>query len=108
MEFCKDCGSILFYFKEKGEDKVYCKKCKSAKLSEGKGNFSETHKKKEVGQGFIEGINPSANYDHKCKKCGHIGVEIIDVGILYSDEDNLILLKCGKCGFSERLGHKVT
>jgi len=26
------------------------------------------------------------------------------MGIFYSDEDNLILLKCGKCGWSERLG----
>jgi DNA-directed RNA polymerase subunit M/transcription elongation factor TFIIS len=108
MEFCKNCGSILFYFKEKGETKVYCKKCKNAKTSTGGSSFSEIRKKIEIGRGFIESGNPSANYNHICKKCGHVGVEIIDVGILVSDEDNLILLKCGKCGFSERVGKKTT
>ena len=49
-----------------------------------------------------------ATYDHKCKKCGFSKAQIIDMGIFYSDEDQLILLKCGKCGYSERIGRKVS
>ncbi|MBP7708250.1 hypothetical protein KA107_01075 [Candidatus Pacearchaeota archaeon] len=107
MEFCKNCNSILFYFNELGKVKTYCKKCKLAKEGEST-SFSEKHKIEKKGEGFIHSGNPSANYNHICKKCGHEGCEIIDVGILISDEDNLIMLKCGKCGFSERFGRKVT
>lgn len=107
MDFCKECGSIMFYFKENNLLKSYCKKCRTTKETSSK-SFSQTNKIETKGQGIIEGLNPSANYNHICKKCGHEGVQIIDVGILVSDEDNLILLKCGKCGFSERLGRKTT
>ena len=69
---------------------------------------TERIKKKPVGEGFVEGLNEFANYIHKCKKCGYGKAQIIDMGISYSDEDNLILLKCGKCGFSERIGEKVS
>ena len=47
------------------------------------------------------------NY-YKCPKCGYEKAQIIDMGIFYSDEDNLILLKCGKCGHSERIGRKTS
>ena len=43
-----------------------------------------------------------------CKKCGYDKAQIIDMCIFYSDEDNLILLKCGKCNFAERIGRKVS
>jgi DNA-directed RNA polymerase subunit M/transcription elongation factor TFIIS len=63
---------------------------------------------KIIGEGVVSGMNEFADYNHTCKKCGFEKAQIIDVGIFYSDEDNLILLKCGKCGFSERIGRKTT
>ena len=62
----------------------------------------------EVGEGVVPAINPMATYKYKCKKCGYGKAQIIDMGLSYSDEDNLILLKCGKCGWSERVGNKVS
>jgi len=63
--------------------------------------FFEKGKISEVGNEF-------ADYNHKCQKCGYGKAQIIDMGLSYSDEDNLILLKCGKCGWSERVGNKVS
>jgi len=57
--------------------------------------------------GVVADQNSFATYNHKCKKCGYEKAEIVDLGIFYSDEDNLIFLKCGKCGYSERLGDKT-
>jgi len=71
------------------------------------GGKEKMFNKGRLGKGIVEDINDFAIYENKCKKCGHGKAQIIDVGVLYSDEDNLILLKCGKCGFSERIGRKV-
>ena len=107
MEFCKICNSLLFYFKEKGVVNAYCKKCSISKESLGV-SFTEKSRKEFTGSGITSEENVSATYDNKCRKCGHVGAEVIEVGVLFSDEDHLTLLKCGKCGFSERLGRKVT
>jgi len=55
-----------------------------------------------------EAGNEFATYKHKCSKCGYGKAEVIDLGAQYSDENNLILLRCGKCGWSERVGGKVS
>ena len=107
MEFCKNCNSLTFYFKEKGTVKTYCKKCRTAKESIGT-TFNEKTINEIRGTGISSEKDPTATYDNKCKKCGHIGAQVIDVGVLFSDEDHLILLKCGNCGFSERVGRKAT
>ena len=58
----------------------------------------------EVGKGVVDKENSFATYKHECKKCGHTGAEINDLGVQWSDEDNLYLATCGKCGHSERIG----
>ena len=62
----------------------------------------------EKGKGVKSEENIYATYPNICKKCGHDKAQVIDMGIKYSDEDNLIFLKCGECGFSERIGRKVS
>ncbi len=86
---------------------MYCKKCKSTTGFNG-GAFKESLSHEKVGKGVSNDENIFADYDHPCKKCGHIGAQIIEVGALISDEDSLTMLKCGKCGFAERFGRKVT
>ena len=65
-------------------------------------------KKSKVGAGIAKDENEFATYDNECKKCGYGKAQIIDMGVFISDEDNLIFLKCGKCGFSERIGRKTS
>ena len=107
MEFCRQCGGLLFFLNERGITKVYCKTCKTTKETLSK-SFKETMTTKLKGNGVGSSENNFANYNNICKKCGHNGAEVVNVGVLISDEDNLSFLKCGKCGFSERQGRKVT
>ena len=51
--------------------------------------------------------NILAVYDHLCKKCGYEKAELLEIGASYSDEDNIYRMKCGKCGWVERLEGKV-
>ena len=57
--------------------------------------------------GVSDGENPLAVHDHECKKCGHGKCELIEVAPFYSDEDQFIRMKCGKCGFAEKLEGKL-
>jgi DNA-directed RNA polymerase subunit M/transcription elongation factor TFIIS len=54
-----------------------------------------------------DGINHLAVFDHKCKKCGFGKAEMREIGASYSDEDNVVKMKCGKCGLVEQLEGKV-
>jgi DNA-directed RNA polymerase subunit M/transcription elongation factor TFIIS len=62
----------------------------------------------QIFEGVVNDENEFADYKHVCKKCGFNKAQIIDMGVFYSDEDNLIFLKCGKCGYSERVGRKTS
>ncbi len=55
----------------------------------------------------VEDKNPLAVYDHKCKKCGYDKAQLIEIGIWYSDEDDVVRYKCGRCGYVEKAEGKV-
>ncbi len=91
-----------------GKEKAVCHSCGFVQYS--KVVLSSNEKlpeKEEIGEGAVKGENVFATYEHKCKNCGYDKAQVIDCGIFYSDEDNLIFLKCGKCGTSERVGDKA-
>ena len=54
-----------------------------------------------------DGKNILAVYDHICKKCGHDKSEMLEIGCFYSDEDNVVRMKCGQCGFVEQMEGKI-
>jgi len=114
IQFCEKCGGILRN-QQIDEDQYYlfCDNCHDFKTINAKENFKTSssekiEKQEERGEGVGKDKNIFANYNHVCKKCGYDKAQILDLGVFYSDEDNLILLKCGKCGFSERVGRKVS
>ena len=110
VKFCPKCESVLI--PERIGDGLVSKCFHCGFVLEGeKTPLIEMEKlppKKIVGRKISKEGNEFATYGHKCPKCGFGKAQVIDVGIFYSDEDNLILLKCGKCGWSERLGRKVS
>ncbi|MGY4884528.1 MAG: hypothetical protein ACP5NZ_03035 [Nanobdellota archaeon] len=114
LNFCNKCGGIVRSGKiDKDKSYSFCDNCQEFKLTKtGETttlSFSEIiEKQKEKGEGIKDSINEFANYSNLCKKCGYDKAQILDLGVFYSDEDNLILLKCGKCGFSERIGRKTS
>ncbi|MBS3084516.1 hypothetical protein J4411_01225 [Candidatus Pacearchaeota archaeon] len=108
ISFCKKCKNILSPENYK-ENFTECQKC-GLRQEIKKNLISKEKIKKSIkkGEGFNYDEKIYASYEHICGKCGHNKAQIIDMGIKYSDEDNLIFLKCGKCGFSERIGRKVS
>ncbi len=108
LKFCPKCGDLLIPEKKGEKFFITCEKCgfsKEVKRLIAKENFEP---KKKIGQGITKSENSLATYHNKCSKCGYDKAQIIDMGVSYSDEDNLILLKCGKCGYSERVGRKTS
>lgn len=107
LKFCQKCKALLSPHKTNREIFLKCVSCGFEDFSQ-LTSSEKIEKPNELGKGIILNQNTFANYLNKCKKCGYDKAEIIDMGIFYSDEDNLILLKCGKCGFSERIGRKTS
>jgi|GEM_PF-573781 len=114
LKFCKKCGGILKVHQiDKGKYYLVCDNCPDFELVVTKSNPEITSKEKiekeEIkGEGVSSDKNILATYKHKCSKCGYDKAQILDLGIFYSDEDNLIMLKCGKCGFCERIGRRTS
>lgn len=111
IKFCPKCNSILKHHNENGKIVLKCNKCNySEEMKEGE-NLTikqQMKAKKEIGKGSIEDKDIFATHEFVCKKCGNTKAQIIDRGIGYSDEDNLLLLKCSKCGFSQRTTKKAS
>lgn len=110
LRFCKKCKTLMRPRKREGKIILECKNCGFIKEVKGKDlvtreKIKPTPKRKK---GFVDDKDIFATYNNVCKKCGYHKAEVIDIGLFYSDEDNLILLKCGKCGYSERVGRKVS
>ncbi len=109
MKFCPECKALLVPHKIGEKSILRCQKCDYFKEGVMKPLIEKNKIKQlpERGKGVVKNENEFADYENKCEKCGYGKAQIIDMGIFYSDEDNLIMLKCGKCGFSERIGRKV-
>jgi len=113
IKFCKQCGGILRV--QQIDDKksyLFCDNCGSFELIKPANNqdvsFSEKIGKTEKGAGIKFAKDQPASYPHVCKKCGYDKAQALHLGIFYSDEDNLILFRCGKCGYIERAGRRAT
>ena len=109
LKFCQRCKSLMSPHKINGEDFLKCTQCDFTEdMDELFLKTNEIIRKDELGKGVKDDKNIFATYSNICKKCGHDKAQILDLGIFYSDEDNLILLKCGNCGFSEKIGRKTS
>ena len=109
MEFCPKCKSVLIPRMEGEKFMINCSCCgysRKAKKGEVLIECEKMPKVEEVGEGVVSSINEFATYDHKCEKCGYGKAQIVDMGQWYSDEDNIIVLRCGKCGWAENVSRK--
>lgn len=94
--FCKRCKSVLIPVKR--GDKMVCKSC-GEPVGDAKPLAKEKGKVKMME--VADSKNTLAVHDHVCSKCGYGKAQIIEKGIWYSDEDSVIIYKCGRCGHSE-------
>lgn len=111
IHFCEKCSGMLVPRISNEETLLLCNRCGWFKIIEGASNIlkvQSTFSHETKGQGVVDKSLLNKGYKHKCKFCDNEDVEILDAGARYSDEDNLILLRCLRCGASERLGRKCT
>ena len=111
LRFCQKCKTLLSPHKTDTQTFLECSNCGWFIEVDNKTFLISKEKiipKEKKGAGTAENQDFSSGYNHICKNCGHDKAKIIDMGIFYSDEDNLILLKCGKCGAAERIGDKTS
>ena len=110
LKFCQRCKSLMSPRKINDKDFLKCLNCNF--IQEMDNSFlkisEKINNKGDMGKGIKKDENSFATYKNTCKKCGYDKAQILDMGIFYSDEDNLILLKCGSCGFSEKIGRKTS
>jgi len=105
--FCKTCGSLLV--PEKNEYGKWMK-CRNGHPQPSLVQDAETITIKNNSSKRIEvmdGVNILAVHDFVCKRCGFDKAELIEISANYSDEDNILRMKCGKCGHVEQLEGKV-
>ena len=89
----------------KNEKHLVCLKCRlKRKFHEGDEiSSTESFRRRKTGAGTAENKDLSG-YDFKCEQCGNDKCKVIDLGIMYGDEDWIYLLKCTKCNYAERVG----
>ena len=99
MEFCKKCGKPLKI--DKGLIKC---SCGFNRISDSKISSTEKIKKPEKkGKGIFDKRElEEKGFSHTCKTCGYKYSDVVDLGAPYSDESNVYLFKCKKCGYVER------
>lgn len=108
VQYCDSCGSLLIPSEKKGKSFLECTHC-NRQFDHKKISSVEKEPHKEiVKEGAVSDENVFADYEHVCSKCGYGKAEVIDMGVFISDEDNLIFIKCGKCGYSERIGKRTS
>ncbi len=102
MEFCRKCKGLM----KAENNKLKCIICDN--VQEGELSIKQKIKKlKKRGSGVIENDkNIFADYEHGCERCGYKKAQIIMRAPHISDEDNIVMLRCGKCGKSVHLERK--
>jgi len=90
--------------KWEGQEYLVCQKCNTKRESEN-ASISTIEKKEhaKLGVGAAE-HNTKIGYDFKCPDCGNKKCQVIDLGIMYGDEDWIYLLRCTNCDYGERIG----
>lgn len=100
MKFCPKCGSLLLADKDK--NLIRCSKCDFSEEYSDKLQMREKIKRSSSKIDVADDMNHLAVYDHRCKKCGYEKAQLIEKSALWTDEDDIVAWKCGKCGNIER------
>ena len=103
IQFCPECNRILNII-TKNEQKFARCTCGYQTNVVGEMITSETIKKpKHLGQGVASEENTLEGFPNVCSKCGYDKAEFTDLGAFYSDESNIYLFKCKKCGHTDKV-----
>ncbi len=103
IQFCPVCKKLLQIREHDGKSIGVCS-CGFKRPLGYELSSVEKSKKTKKGEGVISDIHKktSGGVKHICKKCGYDEAEVIDLGAQLTDESNIYLFKCLKCGHAER------
>jgi len=102
INFCEKCGKMLEISNFMDVRVGNCS-CGFKKFIYAETGFEDMTKKADkIGAGVLENKEDGQGFPNTCKKCGHTLCDIHDLGAPYSDESNVYLFKCRKCGYVER------
>jgi len=102
-KFCDKCGKLL---KIEIRDAVKLGVCSCGfekEIPEDSSiKFSDKSKKKEKKGEGVALPEKRKGFPHLCTKCGNDDADAYDLGAQYSDECNVLLFRCKKCGNTTR------
>ncbi|MDP2925496.1 MAG: hypothetical protein Q8N99_03935 [Nanoarchaeota archaeon] len=102
LEFCPVCKSLLKLKEENGKTIGYCS-CGFKRTSGIDLSSVDKEKKSTIrAGGVISNQDNIEGFDHICKKCSHDKAEVMDLGENSTNESNIYLYRCLKCGNIER------
>lgn len=99
--FCPKCGELLTFT---NVSDVKLGVCSCGFIGEVDEDFviSEKPIKVTEGKGILVPDQDKDGFPHTCDKCGYGKADVVDLGASYSDESNVYLFKCKKCGYVSR------
>lgn len=101
-KYCSICNKLVAFEEKNGVLYEICE-CGKKCFVEKKVLVSEKQPNKiKLGAGVVEEDKSLNGFPHVCSKCGYGQADITDLGAPYGDESNIYILKCKKCGHSER------
>jgi len=95
---------MLIIKTENEQQYIICNSCQTQEPCETKERIlkTKTTTKPKIGKGIAE--KDLSGYEFECKKCKNDKCKIVDLGMMFGDEDWVYLLQCTKCDYSERVG----
>lgn len=95
--FCDECGKIL-KIRNAGGLKLGICECGFVKeIHHGVTSSEKITRKEKIGEG-VAVEDKEKGFTNVCKKCGYNKCDVYDLGASYSDESDIYLFKCKKCG----------
>lgn len=99
--FCGKCGRMLTAYDGRLEQDVVCACGHTQKMIHELTAGEKLSHAEKIGGGVVR-PDTKGGFPNVCKKCGHEGADVTDLGSPYSDESPIYLYRCKKCGFVER------
>jgi DNA-directed RNA polymerase subunit M/transcription elongation factor TFIIS len=95
--FCPVCKKILLIKELNGSQAYFCS-CGFIRPEKPDLSFKEKIKNLEVGEGINEDNNSDEGVMNICKHCGYDKAIALDLGERFTNESNMYLFRCLKCG----------
>jgi DNA-directed RNA polymerase subunit M/transcription elongation factor TFIIS len=104
IKFCPTCERMQIIATKNNSQYLVCKTCKTIEPRDTEEQIIETQKIKKSKRGKGAAEKDLSGHDFKCKKCKNDKCKVIDLGMMFGDEDWVYLLQCTKCDYAERVG----